>query len=204
MPSRKPSTPGAGLVERPSVRIHRDHALEGEDPAPVPEFLDEDNSAAHDVEERDRIREGRDDKVRIRKVEKKIDEDRSKFNEFQIEVISRFGKLEVSVGRLSAVPDLLNDLRSDLRADREARQKEYLIEKEARLKGELADREADQRLRHVVTTTDIEIGKAEKITKITATADKIIWSRKLILQLVTAATGTGLLGVVAGLLAKRC
>ena len=171
MPTRKPSTPGVGLVvERPSMRLHRDHSGEISGELPVPEEVGEENSEAHAIEERDIIREGRDEVERIRKVEKKIDQDRAKFNEFQIEVIDRFGKLEVSVGRLSEVPAMLNELRTDLRIDREARQKEFLMEKEARLKGELQDREADQRLRHVVTTTDIEIGKAEKITKITARA----------------------------------
>lgn len=173
------------------------------------EFEVEEDSSVHAVAaERERIREERDDKDRIRKVEKKIDADRDHFQEFKLEVVERFGTLEGAVerveGQLGGVKTTLSDLRADLRDDREARQKEYLIEKEIRLKGELADREAAQKLRHVRETTDIDLDKEEKITHIRTTADKVMWTRKLVLQVITGLTSAGVLGALVALAAGQC
>jgi len=177
--------------------------------AAVPKEFDiEEDSTAHELEERERIREERDDKDRIRKVEKKIDHDRDHFNAFKLEVVERLtgveGGLERVEGQIGGVSTAISDLRSDMRIDRELRQKEQLLEKEVRLKGELADKEAEQKLRHVRETTDIDLDREEKITHIRTTADKVMWTRKLILQAASGLLSASVIGALIALLAKRC
>lgn len=190
-----------------AARRERENTPRGTAAIPSPFDVEED-STAHALEERDQIREAREEIDRIRKLERNRDHDRDHFNAFKLEVVERLvgveGGLESVSKEVAGIGSTLTDLRSDLREDRKLRQKEQLIEKEVRLKGELANKEAEQKIRHLHMEADIDVGREEKKAEVTIRTDGILWTRKLILTVATGVFSAGGIGAVIAILARRC
>lgn len=188
-PKRQPTPLGMPRIEREATPgrtpVHRDYSRltpgRGNPVASAaPEFVNEEDSKAHDVDERKRVRAARPTSVRLERLEDKHDVLADKVN-----------KLDTAVTKLDEKTDNNTLSLAEIRGDQKTQNKAL-----ENIEKHLAD---DSHKQRVHFEADVDVGKAKKIEFIKATGAWREWVTKVL-----AIVSTGAAIVLALIQAGKC